>query len=44
MFVSSQTAVKDGHGFKIAVRAWLRKTPLTTTGIRTCTRNLSELH
>ena len=25
-------------------RARLHKTPVTTTGIRTCTRNLSELH
>ena len=37
VFVSSQTAVKDGHGFEIAVRAWLHKTPVTTMGIRTCT-------
>ena len=31
---------------KLTVRAWARlhKTPVTTTGIRTCTRNLSELH
>ena len=44
VFVSSQTAVKDGHGFEIAVMAWLHKTPVTTMGIRTCTRNSSELH
>ena len=29
---------------KLNSRARLHKTPVTTTGIRTCTRNLSELH
>ena len=29
---------------QIKARARLHKTPVTSTGIRTCTRNLSELH
>ena len=29
---------------KKETRARLHKTPVTVTGIRTCTRNLSELH
>ena len=43
-FVRVVTRRKDGHGFEIAVMAWLHKTPVTTMGIRTCTRNSSELH
>ena len=43
---------KDGHvrvakvqvGKSQLTRARLHKTPVTTKGIRTCTRNLSELH
>ena len=29
---------------RVVARARLHKTPVTVTGIRTCTRNLSELH
>ena len=32
--------------FQIQIKAWARlhKTSVTTTGTRTCTRNLSQLH
>ena len=45
-FISQNQWSKDIYRktSRIEIRARLHKTPITTTGIRTCTRNLSELY
>ena len=44
MLQTNDTEVTVRWSIPPNTRARLHKTPVTTTGIRTCTRNLSQLH